>query len=383
MLAMKYIPLILKQIVRHRTRTILTVAGVATAMFLFCTIRATQAGVRQATQATASDTTLVVYRQNRYCPSTSRLPEHYGERIKRIAGVREVLPIQIVVNNCRTSLDVVTFRGVLEEALMRQAGGLRVVAGSLEAWRSRTDAAALGETLAARRNLRPGDRFSAAGVTVYVAAVVASEEPQDRNVAYVHLPFLQRSAGQSKVGVVTQFNVKVADASQLSRVAEAIDVEFRNDPDPTHTTSEKAFVARAAADMLELVSFTRYLGWGALAAVLALVGNAIVLSVQDRIREHAILQTLGYTGGHIARLIVTEGLFLGLMGGVGGTVAALAIMQWGHWSLSAEGLSIHLSPSVDTLVAGLVVSTALGVVAGLAPAWQASRQEITTAFRAG
>ena len=62
---------------RHRTRTLLTLLGVAVAMFLFCGVQAMQAGVRQATEATARDTTLVVYRQNRFCPATSRLPEHY------------------------------------------------------------------------------------------------------------------------------------------------------------------------------------------------------------------------------------------------------------------------------------------------------------------
>src|SRR3954470_2838449 len=115
MLNPRFIPLVLKQVVRHRTRTSLTVAGVATAMFLFTAVQAMQAGVREATQTTAKDTTLVVYRQNRFCPATSRLPEYYGDRIAKIPHVTSVIPMKIVVNNCRTSLDVVTFRGVPEE----------------------------------------------------------------------------------------------------------------------------------------------------------------------------------------------------------------------------------------------------------------------------
>src|SRR4051794_41177576 len=115
MLPLKFFPLIWKQVIRHRTRTILTVAGVATAMFLFTAVQAMHAGVREATQTTAKDTTLVVYRQNRFCPATSRLPEYYGDRITKIPHVLSVVPMKIVVNNCRTSLDVVTFRGVPEE----------------------------------------------------------------------------------------------------------------------------------------------------------------------------------------------------------------------------------------------------------------------------
>ena len=112
MLSTKYIPLVLKQVVRHRTRTVLTLLGVATAMFLFSAVQAMQRGVEEATQATAADTTLVVYRENRFCPATSRLPEYYLDRIKRIDGVQSAVPMKIEVTNCRASLDVVTFRSV-------------------------------------------------------------------------------------------------------------------------------------------------------------------------------------------------------------------------------------------------------------------------------
>src|SRR5215204_461430 len=115
MLPIRFFPLVLKQILRHRARTLLTLAGVATAMFLFTAVQAMQAGVREATQTTAADTTLVVYRQNRYCPATSRLPEYYLSRIERVPGVASAVPIKIEVTNCGASLDVITFRGVPAE----------------------------------------------------------------------------------------------------------------------------------------------------------------------------------------------------------------------------------------------------------------------------
>src|SRR5690606_31615327 len=106
------IALAFKQVTRHRLRTLLTLAGVATGMFLFTAVETMQSSLRIATEASAGDTTLVVYRENRFCPLTSRLPEHYLGEIRRIEGVREAIPIQIVVNNCGTSLDVIAFRGV-------------------------------------------------------------------------------------------------------------------------------------------------------------------------------------------------------------------------------------------------------------------------------
>ena len=116
--------------------------------------------------------------------------------------------------------------------------------------------------------------------------------------------------------------------------------------------------------------------------MLALAGNAIVLSVQDRVREHAVLQTLGYTGPLIARLIVAEGMLVGLLGGALGTVVAVAVIRWGSFSLSTEGLSVPVIASVSVVADGLSLAAALGIAAGLVPAWQASRREITQCFRA-
>lgn len=382
MIGLKYWPFVLKQVWRHRVRTLLTVAGVATAMYLFVAIQAMQQGVSTATKASAADTTLVVYREDRFCPFTSRLPEYYLPQIERIDGVSSAVPVRVVVNNCRASLDVVTFRGVPRDRFADTIGrDANIIAGDLDGWKRRSDAALLGETLAARRGLKVGDQFDAAGITAYVAGIIQSDQPQDQNVAYVHLDFLQQQTDK-KLGTVTQFNVKVDDPANLERVSADIDALFTSAEQPTTTRSEKAFVAQVASDMIELIGFTRYLGWGCLIAVLALVGNAIVLSVQDRVKEHAILQTLGYSGSLIGRLIVTEAVVLGVLGGLVGAAGALLTIRLTRVSFSIDGLSIPIHANASLLGMGLLIAVTLGVLAGLVPAIQAARRPIATCFRA-
>ena len=48
-----------KMLVRHRTRSLLTLAGVAAGMFLFITIETVQSALRRATETNADDTVLV------------------------------------------------------------------------------------------------------------------------------------------------------------------------------------------------------------------------------------------------------------------------------------------------------------------------------------
>jgi putative ABC transport system permease protein len=379
---LRFMPLVLKQVVRHRTRSLLTVLGVMVAMFLFTLITAVHAGVASATTAARDDTTLVVYRQNRYCPFTSRMPESYEARIRRVAGVASVTPMLIVVNNCRAGLDVVTFRGVPVDGIDDVAAALSIETGSVDLWRGRTDGALVSRAIASRRGLRVGDGFNAAGISVTVAGIFSPKRSQDQASCYVHLDFLQRASSGDSAGIVTQFLVTVTDAAQLEAVAERIDETFRHDPEPTMTTPEKAFVARAAADVIEIVSFARLVAWGCLMGVLALVANAMVLSVRDRIREHAVLQTIGYRSVLIGGMIVLESVILAGAGGLVGSGAAMALLGLGQFSLAAEGASIGLHAPVALLPISVGVAVAVGVLAGLFPAWRASRREIAECFRA-
>jgi putative ABC transport system permease protein len=381
----RFLPLVVKQVIRHRVRSLLTVSGIAIAMFLFTTVQAMQRGVTEATRAKAGDTTLVVYRKDRFCPLTSVLPQDYQTRIARIEGVVSAMPVKVVVSNCRTSLDVVTFRGVpKDEFLAQRAGVMEIVAGSLQDWKSRTDAALIGETLANRRGLVPGMMFDAAGITTYIAGVLRSDDLQDQNVAYTSLEFVQLAERGSRggLGVVTQFNLRVAEPDLLEPVAEQIDEMFRTAQEPTATFPEKAFVGRVAGDLLELVSFARWLGLGCLVAVLTLIANAIVLGVQGRIAEVAVLQTLGYPSRLIAALIVAEGVLLALVGGGLGAAAAVALADVGSFALSVEGQSIPITAGAGLLLSGMFVCAGLGVAAGLVPAIRASRRQIAECFRA-
>ncbi len=379
MIPLRMIPLTFKYIIRHRARTLLTLTGIATAMFLFCAVQAMRSGVAAATRETAEETMLVVYRENRFCPFTSELPQDYTRAIASIPGVASVTPMQIVVNNCRASLDVVTFRGVLEDSV--QSADFILLSGSIEDWTRRNDAALLGERLAERRGLSVGDRFDAAGITVSVAGILQSKNPQDQNVAYVHLDFLQRAAG-NKEGIVTQFNVRVTDPHQLDEVAARIDEEFAHSQAPTWTSSEKAFVARAVTDIIQLVEFASWLGLGSLIAIFALVANAISISVQDRITDHAVMQTLGYSEGLIARLVVTESLCLSLLGGIVGVLITVLVSWLGQFTFSVEGLSVMIQANALTVVIGMTLCAGIGIGAGMLPAIRAARLSTAEAFRA-
>jgi len=382
MIWMRAALLSLRMLSRQRLRAALAVLGIGVAVFLLCAERALHAGVREATESNDRDTRLIVYRANRFCPFTSRIPERYADAILEIPGVRSAVPMQIVVSNCRASLDVVVFRGIRgEDAERALAPRLRFVEGSLAAFLSRGDGALIGSALAERRGLRVGDRFSSAGVTVTVLGIVEAEGAQDRNACFVQLPFLQGATARVQGGEVTQFEVEVDDPRRMDEIARAIDARFAADAAPTSTRAEKAFVARAAEDLVTIARFAGWLGLAALAAVFALVANSIVLSLEGRTREIAVLQSMGFRARLVAWTIVVEGVALAATGSAAGAGAAFAVLAFGKFGVGAEGVTVEFRPSLEAALTATLAAMAVGLAAGALPAFSAARRSIVEGLK--
>ncbi len=377
----KFAPYVLKGLWRHRTRSALTVSGAAVALFVFSFVGAVQEGLAGLGRGRESERTLVVFQANRFCPATSRLPEDYARQIARLDGVRDVVPIKVYTNNCRASLDVIVFNGLPPEKL-KAVRDLQLVAGDWSEFEGRRDAALVGQAVARRRGLSVGQRFSVAEVTVTVAGIFTAAQPAEENFLFTHLEFLQRTRGLNSVGLVTQFEVLLKEGADAQAVARAIDGAYQAGPVQTDTRPRGAFQAKAVGDLAELIGFARYLGFACVGLVLALVATTTVMAVQDRVREYAVLQTLGFSGPRIFGLVLAEGLLVSLAGGLLGVGLALAVLAWSGLAIGTEGVTIAFRPSAVLALMGLAVTAGVGVLAGLVPAWQASRAEIVTSLRA-
>ena len=148
----KFLPYILKTLWGIARGTILTVSGSAVALFVFCFVGAVQQGMNDLQHRQESKQSLVMFQANKFCPATSHLPQDYESKIKRLDGVREVVPIQVFTNNCRASLDVIVFYGVPPKKL-RPLRDFELVAGNWADFEEHQDAAVVGRAVASRRGL--------------------------------------------------------------------------------------------------------------------------------------------------------------------------------------------------------------------------------------
>ncbi len=371
---------VLKTLWRHRTRTLLTVSGAAVAMFVFCFVGSVQEGLHRLTTGSDADRSLIVFQENRFCPTTSRLPEDYATKIREINGVRDVMPIQVWTNNCRASLDIVVFNGA-DPIQIQKSRPLTLVSGSWQQFQSQRDAAIVGRNVANRRGLKVGDQFSIGDISVRIAGLFSSTVPSEENLIYTSLAFLQYARGLNAAGLVTQHEVQLTDDADPDRVASEIDSKLRAGAVATKTRRKGAFQASTLSDLVDLIGFAHWLGYACVGLVLSLVATTTVMSVQDRIKEYAVLQTIGVRPLTTMRLVLTESTLLCLVGGVTGTFLAMLALSLGGFAIGAEGATIAFRPSIGLAISGSAISICIGVLAGLPPAIQATTSSIVHALR--
>lgn len=122
----------------------------------------------------------------------------------------------------------------------------------------------------------------------------------------------------------------------------------------------------------------------AVAILIALMGiaNTLSLSVHERTRELGLLRAVGQTRSQLRAMVRWESVIVATFGSIGGMGLGL-FLAWGLVRAlnAAEGFGTFVVP-VGSLVMVLLVGGAVGVIAGLRPAWRASRLDVLAAVAA-
>jgi putative ABC transport system permease protein len=135
---------------------------------------------------------------------------------------------------------------------------------------------------------------------------------------------------------------------------------------------------------------------GAVSLFVAAVGitNTMFVSVMERTREIGILKALGYRPKQIMGMFLSEAILSGIVGGVGGTVLGYvlsfviggAMPMSGGFSMSGPGRtssSTTFTPvfTPELIAFSLLFPIGIAVLAGLYPAWRASRMNAVVALK--
>lgn len=127
------------------------------------------------------------------------------------------------------------------------------------------------------------------------------------------------------------------------------------------------------------------LGAIALVVTVLLVGTLLAITVNERLGDIATMRAIGVSRASILKQVVAQGMILTLVGGSGGIVLGLATARWLDAILTSfPGLPASVSffvADTEPLILAALTLLLTGLLAGLAPAWRASRAPIADTLR--
>jgi putative ABC transport system permease protein len=384
---MKFLPLLWASLKRKKLRTVLTFLSIFVAFMLFAFLGALKEALSGGVSMAGLDRLIVRHKVS----LIQTLPESYRARIRSVAGVAAVADqtwfggIYQDPKNFFPTMPVEpeVFLGVYPEYVLKDA--------EKQAWLATRTGAIVGRTTADRFKWKIGDRIplqspiwgQPAGQSQWEFDLVGiydgSKKGADTTTFFFRYDYFEEARQENK-GQVGWFTVRIADPDRAAEIGAAIDAEFANSPFETKTEPEGAFAQGFAQQIGDIATIVMAVVGAVFFTILLVAGNTMAQSVRERTSELGVLKALGFTHFMTLLLVLVESCLIAILGGLGGLGAAWAILAAGNPVPSL--LPMFYVPATS-LTQGAALAVALGLVAGILPAWQAMRLKISDALRRG
>jgi putative ABC transport system permease protein len=378
---LRHLPLILKNGLRNRRRSILTICSAAVSLCLLAVLMA----IYQAFffgEPTPLQALRVVTRNR--ISLANVMPISYRDKILRVPGVREAMVMQWFGGTYKDPKNIFARFAVEPERYFTVYPETKVSEEEKRAFSRERTACMIGRGLARKYNLNLGDRMTLKGdifpVTLDFTVRAIYDLQESNETMFFHLAYLQEGLSGRK-DFASMFMMIADSADSIPRIAQTVDDMFRNSPIQTRTESEKAFQLSFISFLGNVKIFLLSICGAVTFTIILVTANTMAMSVRERVREVGVLKTLGYSGEAILGIILGEAAFLSLLGGAIGCLLAVgltyALRQMPAFIQQLKTLT--LAPGVVALL--LLVSVLIGVVSSFIPAWTAARTSIVESLR--
>jgi putative ABC transport system permease protein len=378
--------LVVRNALRHKLRTTLTVVGIVVAIVAFGLLRtivdAWYAGANASSSArlvTRSSVSLVF-----------PLPLTYAAKMRQVPGVTGITwanwfgGVYVSERNFfpQFAVDAPSYLDIYPELVLD--------AQEKKAFLADRKGAIVGRKLATKYGWRVGDQIPLRG-TIYPGTWTfnlrgiydGAEASTDTGTMFFHWTLLNETVKRiyprraDQTGVFVE---RLADPADAAAVSLAIDAMFRNSLAETLTETEKAFqlsfVAMAETILLaiEAVSFVVIL------IIMAVMANTMAMTARERSAEYATFKALGFSGAFVGGLIFAESIAIALAGGALGIALTFPFAR--AFAATVGSMFPAIVVAADTVALQALSALAVGVVAAALPAWRARRARIVDGLRA-
>jgi putative ABC transport system permease protein len=382
---MKFLPLVLKNLLRKKTRSGLTVGSILLPFVVICLL-GTFVAMLDADPSQGRGMFRIAVRHK--VSFTNFLPASHLEKIRHLPGVKAAMPFNWFGGRYvdfsafhvfqRFAVDPDVFFDVFD------ASG--IVDGSTEAWRADRSGLLVGELLMRKYGWKLGQKITLTGDIwpgVYTFTIRAVYRGNDEASVFFDQKVIDETL-PARAGLYTMIWLKGVDAAAARSLIPRINALFENSPWPVRAETEKEFQNNYLALLGNVKLFFRSLTAVIATVVLLIAANTMAMSARERVTEIAVLRAIGFPRRILFGLLLSESALLAVSGATLGLAAYVALFPRLrafilYSPLAGAASALALYPGV--LAGAFAVTVFVGVVAGLVPAIRSVRRPIADGLR--
>jgi len=381
---MKYLPLLWANLRRKRVRTLLTFLSVVVAFLLFGLLEAVSYALTGGAELAGQDRLVTQHRVS----LIQYLPKSYLDRIRALEGVKVATSQDWFGGIYRDERNQITATAVDPDTFFEVYPEFAVSPEQMQAWHSTRTATIVGRDVAERFGWKVGDKVPLRsnifrkrdGSDTWDLDIVGiySVENGDNTNLFLQYDYLNeaRTYGRDEVGWII---LRIDDPNRAEAIETTIDTLFANSSTETRTTTESAFLQGFANQMGNIGRIVTIVAAAVFFTMLLVTANAMAQSVRERVRDIAVMRTLGFSNGSIVTLVLVEGLVITVLGSVVGLWFGNALAKSVGKQMQ-QFLPLMMTPPNSYLV-GLILAVGLGVLSCAIPCLQVSRLEVVDQLR--
>jgi putative ABC transport system permease protein len=384
---MKFIPLVLRNLMRRKVRTIFTALSIFIAFVLFGVLMAIRAAFTLGVEVAGADRLMTIHKVS----LIQLLPKSYAERIRSFEGVTDVSHANWFGAYYQEPSNFLANMAVEPASWLRMYPEFELPEEQKKTWIANRTGAIVGIDTAKKYGWKIGDRvplispiyqkpdrspweFTIDGI--YDSPIKGTDKTQ----FFFHWDYINETF-RAQEGIADQvgwYVIRVKDPARSDQLAKGIDTLFANSPAETKTATEKQFVSQFAGQIGDIGTIMTAIAAIVMSFILFVAGNAMAQSIRERTNELAVLKTLGFSEGRILALVLMESITIAVIGGGLGLLVAWVLIARGD---PTNGMLPAFYFPIRNLIAGVGLVLLLGFGTGLLPALQARRLKIVDALR--
>lgn len=383
---MKYLPLILRNVLRNKVRSLFTGASIAVSLFLVVMLYSFLTVQDEMNAASQVYNRVIVMNVQGL---TGNIPIAYVDRIRKLEGVTAVTPFSWFGGRYRDEKIVFGQFGVDAKAVSEVYEDYQIPPDQLKAWQEDKTGCVVGALIAKNKGWKIGTKIPLKGdiypvdLELTVRGIYDGASSIDREMLWFHFEYLDEalkaieSGRAGNAGIVV---LRARSAELMPDIMRDVDTTFASSDAPVRAMTEKQFQQSFMEMMGNVRGFIRYTSIAVVVALLCVAANTMAMALRERTREIALLKAIGFSRGTVLGLFLSESVLIGMLGGIAGAFGGKLLFETVDFSKWITGLGFMYVPWM-TALAGVALATLIGLLSGVVPAWRAAQASVVEGLR--